>query len=209
MARKKTVKSIAPGEIGQQASRDVAVELANAFDDFTMDKYGMLNPPSPYVTPTGIKPLDAILGGGFSSSMPIAFSSTPESGKSSIAFQFAKTFLDYHENGIVVYFDVESTAAELEVSDNITVYQESRAETFGLHDDPRFKYNRRPFTIKEFFEYLDGLIERKRDIQTKTGGEVKILFVLDSITALSYSRLDAVEDFDKFYRIKINNNFIL
>jgi len=92
---------------------------------------------------------------------------------------------------------VESTAAELEVSDNVTVYQESRAETFGLSDDPRFKYNRRPFTIKEFFDYLDGLIERKRDIQTKTGGEVKILFVLDSITALSYSRLDAVEDFDK------------
>lgn len=79
MARKKTVKVGIPGEISQQASKDVAVELANAFDDFTMDKYGMLNPPAPYVTPTGIKPLDAILGGGFSSSMPIAFSSTPES----------------------------------------------------------------------------------------------------------------------------------
>lgn len=77
MARKKVSKT-APGEYTEQATREVAAELASAFDDFTMEKYGMLNPPSPYITPTGIKPLDALLGGGLSSSMPVAFSSTPE-----------------------------------------------------------------------------------------------------------------------------------
>lgn len=118
-------------------------------------------------------------------------------GKSSIAFQFAKQFLDFHENGLVVYFDVESTAAELEMGKDVMVFQESRAETFGIHDDPRFRYNRRPFTIKDFFEYLEGLIEKKREIQARSGSEIKILFVLDSITALSYSRLDTVEEFDE------------
>lgn len=197
MPRKKGTSRSLPVEITQQATKDIAAELASSFDDFTMDRYGMLNPPSPYVTPTNIRPLDSLLGGGLASSMPVAFSSTPETGKSSIAFQFAKQFLKYHENGIVVYFDIESTASDLEIGKDIVIYQESRSETFGLDDDPRFRYNRRPFTIKDFFEYLEGLLERKRDIQSKTGSEVKILFIVDSITALSYSRLDAAEEFDK------------
>lgn len=77
MARKKVSKT-APIEVTEQATKEIAEELASAFDDFTLEKYGMLNPPAPYITPTGIKPLDALLGGGLSSSMPIAFSSTPE-----------------------------------------------------------------------------------------------------------------------------------
>lgn len=124
-------------------------------------------------------------------------------GKSSIAFQFAKQFLDTYPGSLVVYFDVEATASNTEQNENITIYQESRAQTFGIDQDRRFRYNRKPFTIKEFFEYLDGLIERKREIQSKTGGEVRILLILDSITALSYSRLDAVEEFDESCRIKI------
>ena len=119
-------------------------------------------------------------------------------GKSSIAFQFAKQFLNYHKNALVVYFDVESNAAELELGEATVVYQESRAETFGLARDKRFRYNRKPFTIKEFFEYLEELIQTKRQFQQQIGAEVKILFILDSITALSYSRIDAVEDFDGY-----------
>lgn len=218
MPRKKNIKLVHEAcEITKQASKELAAELASAFDEFTIDRFGMLNPPNPYLTPTGIKPLDALLGGGLASSMPIAFSSTPETGKSTIAFQFAKQFLNFHENGLVVYFDIESTAAELEIGDNVTVFQETRAETFELVDDPRFRYNRRPFTIKEFFTYLDGLVQKKREIQQRTGSEIKVLFIVDSITALSYSRLDSVEDFDKipgkragelsFYLNKWKQNF--
>lgn len=216
MARKKTVKTEFT-EVTTQATEEVAIELANAFDEFTMDKYGMLNPPNPYVTPTGIRPLDALLGGGLASSMPIAISSTPETGKSTLAFQFAKQFLLQHPNGLAVYFDIEANASEMETIDNITVYQESRAETFNLDSNPRFKYNRRPYNIKDFFEYLDGLIEKKRSLQVKTGSEIKLLFIVDSITALSYSRLEAIEEFDKipgrraaelsFYLTKWKQNF--
>lgn len=216
MARTKKVKQ-GVSEVTKQASRELAEELASAFDDFTIEKYGTLNPPDPYVTPTGIRPLDALLGGGLMSSSMICFSSTPETGKSTIAYQFARQFLDVHENGLVVYFDVEGTGGELEKNSYATIFQESRAETFNLVDDPRFKYNRRPYNIKDFFEYLDGLIEKKREIQARTGSEIKILFILDSVTALSYSRIDGVEDFDKipgkraaelsFYLIKWKQNF--
>ena len=195
MARKKTAK-VEPTELTKQASKSAAIALAEAFDKFTVEKYGALNPPPPYMTPTGISTLDALLGGGLASSMPIAFSSTAETGKSSIAFQFVRQFLDTYENSLAVYFDVESNAAELEIG-TATIYQESRAETFKLSDDPRFRYNRKPYTIKEFFEYLDNLVQLKRKLQAEQGGEIRILFVLDSITALSYSRIEAVEDFDK------------
>jgi len=77
MARKKTVKT-EPTELTQQATKDAAEALAAAFDKLTIEKYGALNPPSPYLTPMGIRPLDALLGGGLASSAPIAFSSTAE-----------------------------------------------------------------------------------------------------------------------------------
>ncbi len=102
---------------------------------------------------------------------------------------------------------MESNAAEIE-NCNATIYQESRAETFGLASDKRFRYNRKPFTIKEFFEYLEELVQTKRQFQQQIGAEVKILFVLDSITALSYSRLDSVEDFDKILSNK-NKGYLL
>ena len=200
MARKKVTKT-GVSEVHSAATRETALELANMFNDFAIEKFGALNPPSAYVTPSGIKPLDALLGGGFISSAPIAFSSTPETGKSSIAYQMAKQFLDVNLAGICVYCDVESISdieTQTDESDpNFSFAHESRADTFGLTGDQRFIYCRRPFTISAFFEYLDGLIERKRQIQAQTGTEVKLLIILDSIASLSYSRLDSVEDFDK------------
>lgn len=200
MARKKVSKT-GVTDVQTAATRETALELATMFNDFAIEKFGALNPPSAYVTPSGIRPLDALLGGGFISSAPIAFSSTPETGKSSIAYQMAKQFLDVNSAGICVYCDVESISDVEMQSENqdgsLVVAHESRADTFGLSSDPRFIYCRRPFTISAFFEYLDGLIERKRQIQSQTGTEVKLLIILDSIASLSYSRLDSVEDFDK------------
>ena len=197
MARTKKVAKaeINPDQPLQQASLDVAEELANLFNEVTKEKYGTLNPPSAYVTSTGIKPLDALLGGGITSSSVVTFSSTPETGKSSIAYQFAKTFLDENKNGLCVYFDVESAGGRIESSGEIL--QQSRAESFGLSTNPRFIYNNRPYSIKDFFEYIDELVNKKRELQSKTGQEVKMLVVLDSITALTYSKLEAIESFDK------------
>ena len=181
MARKKVTKT-GVSEVHSAATRETALELANMFNDFAIEKFGALNPPSAYVTPSGIKPLDALLGGGFISSAPIAFSSTPETGKSSIAYQMAKQFLDVNLAGICVYCDVESISdieTQTDESDpNFSFAHESRADTFGLTGDQRFIYCR-------------------RQIQAQTGTEVKLLIILDSIASLSYSRLDSVEDFDK------------
>ena len=218
MARtKKPKSSIVTMETNAQASKDVAESLAKMFDNYTVEKFGSLNPPPAYLTPSGIRPLDALLGGGFMSSAPIAFSSTPETGKSTVAYQMARQFLDFHESGIVVFADVEGSGSEVENADNVAVFRESRPETFGLDKDPRFRYSRRPFTIKDFFEYLEGLINLKRQTQVDVGAEIKMLIILDSITALSYSRIDSVEDFDKipgkraaelsFYLQKFKQNF--
>lgn len=198
MARTKKVK-VGVTEVTEQATKEIAEELADLFDSYTLEKFGCINPPDAFVTSTGIRPLDYIIGGGFFSSNIITFSSTPETGKSTIAYQFAKQFLEKYENGLCVFFDCESTGGTAENQDEITasVFQESRAEIFDLVSDKRFKYNRRPFTIRAFFEYLDGLIQRKREIQTKTGKEVRLLICLDSLASLTYSKLDATEEFDK------------
>lgn len=73
MARTKKVKQ-GISEVTQQATKEITEELADLFDEFTIEKYGVLNPPDPYVTPTGIKPLDYLLGGGLMSSALICFS---------------------------------------------------------------------------------------------------------------------------------------
>ena len=83
MARTKKIVKTEVNSIQQlqQASQNIAEELADLFNEVTKEKYGTLNPPSAYVTSTGIKPLDALLGGGITSSSVVTFSSTPETGK--------------------------------------------------------------------------------------------------------------------------------
>ncbi len=68
---------------------EYATILKTAFDEIITKKYGHSVPPSPYITPFGIRTVDALLGGGLQSSAPIGISSTPETGKSTISLQFA------------------------------------------------------------------------------------------------------------------------
>lgn len=214
MARKKRQTVGFDQTIKEAATREAAEELTAMFDEYTVEQFGFLNPPDAYVTKTGIRTLDAILGGGFVSSGPVCFTSTPETGKSTIAYQFCKTFLDEYPNAVVIYADVESAGGTVE---NKSTFQSSRPETFGLSDDNRFRYNKRPFNVKEFFEYLTGLIEKKRLIEQQKEREIKFLIVLDSIAALPTSKLDAAEEFDKlpaarakeltFYLNKLKQNF--
>jgi hypothetical protein len=59
---------------------DPAEVLKMAFEKTLNEKYSNCIPPNSYVTPTGIRHIDAICGGGITSSSPIFFSSTPETG---------------------------------------------------------------------------------------------------------------------------------
>jgi hypothetical protein len=54
--------------------------LTKALDALITSQYGVNVPPKPIITPFGIRHLDALLGGGFGSNLPIMISSTPESG---------------------------------------------------------------------------------------------------------------------------------
>ena len=62
------------------ADRDYAAILKQGFDRLLSEKYGASIPPAPLITPIGIKHLDAILGGGVTSSSYVFLSSTPETG---------------------------------------------------------------------------------------------------------------------------------
>ena len=62
---------------------DYAAILKQGFDRLLTDKYGSSVPPAPLITPMNIKHLDAILGGGITSSSYVFLSSTPETGSES------------------------------------------------------------------------------------------------------------------------------
>lgn len=60
--------------------RDYSSILRQAFETTLTNKYQNFVPPNPLVTPTGIRHLDALLGGGITSSSYVFLSSTPETG---------------------------------------------------------------------------------------------------------------------------------
>jgi hypothetical protein len=54
--------------------------LTEQFNEILQKNYGQAIAPTSIMTPFGIRTLDALLGGGLGSNMPVEFSSTPESG---------------------------------------------------------------------------------------------------------------------------------
>lgn len=159
-------------------------KLKQAFDSLLERKYGELIPPSPIVTPFGIRHLDAILGGGLSSSSPIMFSSTPETGKSTLAFQFASIFQKTHPNSVVMYLDIEG-------SSNVenSIYFENRTKTFNI-DESRFTYCPSVMNLGQIFSAIDLMIKLKFDFDLRINKakaskefETKLLIIWDSIAA--------------------------
>jgi predicted ATP-dependent serine protease len=63
------------------ANNEQILKVGELFEKVLTSEYGSFIPPEPYITPTGIRPLDTILGGGLVSSGFIMLSSTPETGK--------------------------------------------------------------------------------------------------------------------------------
>lgn len=176
--------------------------LKQAFDAHIGNKYGGLTPPAPYITPTGIRTLDALLGGGFQSSAPIGISSTPETGKSTISLQFAAAFQRAHQNCVAVYINIEEPSSDAGdgamvgvTIENNTAYQsiDSRIAAFGI--DPN-RFNNKPveLNVKQVFDLVRELITIKRKIQEKTGNEFRILIIWDSIAATPSSKDATAED---------------
>ncbi len=169
------------------SEKNHAAILTKAFDITLQKKYGSYIPPNPCITPLGIKHLDALLGGGITSSCPVAFSSTPETGKSTCSLYLCSQFLKIHENSCVIYLDTESAAGG--ESKDI----EDRIETFGI-DRERFLYKPFVMNVKEIFEVIEQLADLKKQMEVKTQKEYDILVVWDSIAATPSSKDLNAED---------------
>ncbi len=181
---------------------DIALgsKLKSAFDDVLRKNYGNVLAPPPIVTPFNIRHLDAILGGGLSSSSPIVFSSTPETGKSTIAFQYASIFQRTHKNSVIMYLDVEG-ASNIENS----IYFENRMKTFNI-DESRFSYCPNVMDISQVFTSIDEMIKLKHTFETAlknkksdssrdySNFEMRVLIIWDSIAATPSSKDIKAED---------------
>lgn len=172
-------------------SPNYAEKLVNAFDKVIQKDYSNSIAPPSIITPFNIKPLDTLLGGGLSSSLPIAFSSTPESGKSTIAWQFAKQFLDENKNGIVFYADIEGASNNHE--DNKLKYIQDRMKIFDI-DESRCMYKCLLLDTVQLFELLYQLVDLKNKLKEKFNEEVPMLFVWDSIASTPSSKDLSADD---------------
>jgi len=164
------------------AEEDVTLELGKGFDAMLKSKFGYLNAPTPYITPFGIVPLDILLGGGLPSSEPVLLNSTPETGKSTFAYQFSKSFQTIYPNGIVVYLDTEGGGG---IKSNEV--HTSRMDIFGLNNS-RFRYNEIVGDTNDIYELISSIVELKKAAESKFNKEFKLLIILDSITKVHSSK---------------------
>lgn len=166
-----------------------AEKLASAFEALIARDFGQTIAPSPYITPSGFgRHCDAFLGGGFTSSIPILFTSTPESGKSTAAFQFAANFQKHNPNSVVVYLDIENAAA---ANDQSTIM--SRIDTFGI-DRSKFLYKPLVSHLEQVFELIESLVNIKKKLEDQTGEEYNVLFIWDSLAATPLAKEIQVDD---------------
>lgn len=163
--------------------------LKKYFDKVIEQKFGTLSPPEAIVTPFGIRTLDVILGGGLASSLPVAFSSAPETGKSTLAFQFAANFIKTHNKSVVIYIDVEGASSVK--SDNLFI--QDRITSFGI-DPERITYIPSPLDLHGVSELIQTVIAGKRELETRTNDTYKLLIIWDSIAATPSSKDMTADD---------------
>lgn len=178
------------------AAEAEASELAKAFEEFLESAYGASRVPSPVITGFGIRHLDALLGGGIVSSYPVIFSSTPETGKSTLAYQFSKAFQLKHPNSLIIYLDIEGAGQSAD-----SRFQLSRVEIFGL-DPARFRYEPRILSIEGVFSLLDSLCRLKAEFEEKKKKKIYLLIVWDSLAATPLARIEATDDPNRMVGMK-------
>ena len=167
------------------------INLASVLDKVIEQKYGYLKAPQPIVTQFNIRPLDALLGGGLYSSTPIMISSTPETGKSTVAFQFSSIFQKtYQDQAVVIYIDVEGGGNAIVTPSQ---YFSSRIEQFGINMDT-FRYYPLKVSIGQVFSILDDFFTVTRELREKANMNPKVLIVWDSIAATPSTKIEGASD---------------
>jgi len=175
----------------ESASTSQAELLGTAFESIITTKYGFARAPEPYLTPFGIQHLDGLIGGGITSSAPVMLTSTPETGKSTLAFQLSKIFQTLYPNSMVVYLDIE-TAANKSNKNNAM----SRVNIFEI-DEKRFRYEPLVIDINQLFELIEQLCQVKQMFEQKSQKEFKVFIIWDSIAATPSSKVADAEDPNK------------
>ncbi|MFW6219387.1 MAG: hypothetical protein ACOC33_00835 [bacterium] len=196
MARKKTSLNLNMNNTDvcnnlEKADNDLTTKLNTAFSSIIKQQFGSYIAPAPISTPLGIEPIDTLLGGGLFSSAPIRLSSTPETGKSTLAFQFCKQFITHNDNGLIAYIDIEgagNTAAEQK-------YRMNRIDTFGI-DSTRFQYLPMILDLNGIFEIIQKFCEIKRQVEEAQQKEFYLCIVWDSIAATPSSKIADAESHD-------------
>lgn len=169
------------------ADKDYTSILRQAFEHVLNDKFGNTIPPEPIVTPTGIRHLDAILGGGITSSSYVFLSSTPETGKSTTALQLCAIFQMIYQDGLCVYIDAESSAG------GTSADVQDRVVTFGIRTD-HFMYVPVVANVHQVFEMIANFVNLKREIRGKTGTNCQLLIIWDSIASTPSSKDQDADD---------------
>jgi len=159
-----------------------AAMLTTAFESLLTNNYSHAIPPEPYITPTGIRHLDAIMGGGFSSSLPSMISAVPESGKSTMALSFASQFLRQDSESLCAYIDTEGSGSGGKGS-----LMNDRLEVFGI-DQSRFIVKSVMLNVPDLFKLFGELIKLKRTVEEKVEHEIKLLIILDSLASVPSSK---------------------
>ena len=179
--------------IGEQAEI-----IGAAFQNIITKKFGSRIAPEPIIFSTGIKHLDALLGGGIVSSGPVMVTSTPETGKSTFCYQMAKQLHDTHENSITVYLDLEGSGGSVNSNES----RISRMDTFGLSNSPRFSYQPIVLDLMELFELINELIQAKKISEKQTGREFLLFIIWDSISSTPSSKTGEAADPNKIIGLK-------
>lgn len=117
--------------------------------------------------------------------------------KSTVAYQFSKSFTENYDNGLVVFLDIEGSG-NVEKSDQFKV---SRIESFGL-DARKFKYEPLLLNVMQVFELVEKLIEAKNAFEQKTGKEFFVGIVWDSIPSTPSDKAESAEDANKVIGLK-------
>lgn len=171
-------------------------KLGSAFETIITQQYGYARAPKPYITPFGIQHLDALLGGGVVSSAPVILSSTPETGKSTLAFQFSSIFQKLYPNSIIVYLDVEAAGNTATLEGSM-----SRLKFFDI-DEKRFRYEAILVDVVTLFNIIEALANIKTSFEEKLQKEFKVLIVWDSIASTPSSKTESVDDVNKIIGVK-------
>ena len=136
---------------------------------------------------TNIRPLDAILGGGFVSKNIITLTSPSETGKTTIAWQIVKNALEQYPYSFALYLDIEGSANISNPELNI----KSRVELFNI-DKNRIFYINKKLYLEELLEKILDTIRRKADIDKTLGISHPLIIIWDSISSTEVKRTEEV-----------------